>query len=174
MDVPNLHKEGMKKTGNFCFILISDTRSQKAKDQPPDKTTPLVTQILQKAGHKLLATEVIPDEISAIQEKIKQYISQYHPQFIITSGGTGITTRDITREAVQEILDRKIPGFGELFRVLSFQEIGAAALFSRAFAGVIGSTTVVCLPGSPNAVKMALEQLILPEVPHFHRMIPQK
>jgi molybdenum cofactor biosynthesis protein B len=173
MSVPSLHKKGMKKVGTFAFILISDTRSASSSDLPPDKTTPLVTEILKKKGHELLAVVTVPDETSVIQKKIKEVIDTHNPQFIITSGGTGITARDVTPEAVEGILTRKIPGFGELFRYLSYQEIGASALFSRSFAGIIGKTSIFCLPGSPNAVKMALEKLILPEVPHFHKMIPQ-
>ncbi|MHA2059414.1 MAG: MogA/MoaB family molybdenum cofactor biosynthesis protein [Candidatus Ranarchaeia archaeon] len=172
MSVPSLHKKGMKKAGTFVFILISDSRSKESADSP-DKTTPLVTSLLEKNGHQLLMVTTVPDEINPIQAEIRNVISKHQPQFVVTSGGTGVTARDVTPEAARGIFTREIPGFGEIFRMLSYKEIGASALFSRAIAGIIGTTTIFCLPGSPNAVKMALEQLILPEVPHFHKMIPQ-
>ncbi|MHA1917212.1 MAG: MogA/MoaB family molybdenum cofactor biosynthesis protein [Candidatus Ranarchaeia archaeon] len=171
MNVPSIHKKGGKKEGTFFFILLSDSRSENKANLPEDKTTPLVKTILSNNNHILIDSIIIPDNKTEIQSNIKRIIDTVKPQFIITSGGTGITDKDITPESIKPLLDKEIPGFGELFRYLSYKEVGSSALFSRAFAGVLGKTVIFSLPGSPNAVKMAIELLILPEVSHFDKMV---
>jgi molybdenum cofactor biosynthesis protein B len=111
---------------------------------------------------------VVPDEPGAIRAVLQQAVNA-GARAVLLTGGTGITRRDQTVEAVRPLLDKEIPGFGELFRLLSFQEIGSAAWLSRALAGTFGDTLVFVLPGSPNAVRLALDRLILPELGHAVR-----
>ena len=109
---------------------------------------------------------VVPDEPAQIVALVRELAGQ-GCQAIITNGGTGITRRDSTFEAIDGLLEKRLPGFGELFRMLSYQEIGAAAMLSRATAGLFGGAVIFCLPGSTGAVRLALERLIVPELPHL-------
>jgi len=146
-----------------CVILtISDTRTEST-----DSSGALIRERLESAGHVVLAQEVIPDEPSRITEHIAIWCGAGHCDALLLTGGTGIAPRDETFEAVAALLEKTLDGFGELFRMLSFQEIGPAAMLSRAVAGVRGSTVVFSLPGSTPAVRLALDRLILPELGHI-------
>jgi molybdenum cofactor biosynthesis protein B len=125
-------------------------------------------QALEAAGHPVVGQEVVPDEPAAIRAALQRAV-EGGARAVILTGGTGITRRDQTVEAVRPLLDKEVPGFGELFRMLSFQEIGSAAWLSRALAGTFREALVFVLPGSPNAVRLALDRLILPELGHAVR-----
>jgi molybdopterin adenylyltransferase len=147
-----------------CFVLTcSDSRAQ-----VDDVSGRALREGLESAGHAVVGQTVVRDEPDAIRAAVESGLAGGARAVLIT-GGTGITRRDQTVEAVRPLLDREIPGFGELFRMLSFQEIGSAAWLSRALAGTMRGALVFVLPGSPNAVRLALDRLILPELGHAVR-----
>jgi molybdenum cofactor biosynthesis protein B len=146
-----------------CAVLtISDTRT-------PDTDTSggLIRETLKLAGHKIVDYQIVPDDPDRIQEMLAAWTARDDIQAILSNGGTGIAARDTTYDAIAGLLDKRIDGFGELFRMLSWQEIGAAAMLSRAIAGVAGGTLIVAMPGSVNAVRLALTRLIVPELGHL-------
>lgn len=151
-----------------CFVLtVSDTRTMDT-----DRGGLLAEELLEAAGHEVLARQIVRDEIEAIKGSVVQASEGIgDPEVIIVTGGSGIALRDVSPEALQPLLTKALPGFGEVFRVLSFQEIGAAAILSRAFAGVMGRTLVFVLPGSTNAVRLAMEKIIVPELGHLVREV---
>ncbi len=142
------------------LITVSDTRTAAT-----DTSGQAMRAILEQHGHTIVEQQIVRDEISQITAAILAATAEC--DIIITSGGTGITRRDSTYEAVQQLLEKELPGFGELFRMLSYHEIGAAAMLSRATAGVCRSSIVVCLPGSTGAVRLALERLVVPQLRHL-------
>jgi molybdenum cofactor biosynthesis protein B len=145
-----------------CAVLtISDTRTVEN-----DRSGELVRQNLLWRGHTIVAYEIVPDDVSRIITLLQGWIGNSEIQAIITNGGTGIAGRDNTYEAIVSLLDKQLPGFGEIFRMLSFAEIGAAAMLSRAVAGVAHGTAIFSVPGSSNAVTLAMEKLIGPEIGH--------
>jgi molybdenum cofactor biosynthesis protein B len=143
-------------------VTVSDTRSE-----ADDRGGAIIVELLQAAGHEVTAREVIPDEPSVISEFVQQLEAQGDVQAILLTGGTGIAPRDNTVDVVTGLLTKTLPGYGELFRMLSFEEIGPAAMLSRACGGVVASTVVLTMPGSPAAVRLAMERLILPELAHL-------
>jgi len=146
-----------------CFVLtISDTRTE-ANDASGDAIVGLLTG----AGHQVAGRRIVRDDPAAVREAVQAELST--ADVIVATGGTGISARDSTYEAFAALLDKRLDGFGELFRMLSYAEIGAAAMLSRAAAGSIGSTAVFSLPGSENAVRLAMTKLILPEIGHVVR-----
>lgn len=145
-----------------CAILtISDTRSAEQ-----DTSGAAIRSALNANGHDVVHYRVVRDEPQAIVAAVQAFVAD-QCQLIVTNGGTGIAQRDGTFEAIDALLDKRLPGFGELFRMLSYNEIGAGAMLSRATAGLIGSCVIFVLPGSTNAVQLALEKLILPEIEHL-------
>jgi molybdenum cofactor biosynthesis protein B len=122
--------------------------------------------LVAEAGHTVRYYRIVIDDIGSIRDVLLE-IADMKVDVLLVNGGTGIGKRDSTYEAIAPLLDKTIPGFGELFRVLSYEEIGSAAMLSRSFAGVFRNLLVFCTPGSPNAVRLALKQLILPEIRHF-------
>jgi len=150
-----------------CFVLtISDT-----KTAATDTSGSLIRELLNAAGHRVAGSAIVRDEPADVQRVIRNAVADPAVQAVILTGGTGITSRDSTYEAVEALLDKRLPGFGELFRVLSYQEIGAAAMLSRAQMGVVAGRIVVSLPGSPNACRLALEKLVIPELGHLVREV---
>jgi molybdenum cofactor biosynthesis protein B len=150
-----------------CFVLtISDT-----KTAATDTSGTLIRELLDGAGHRVAGSAIVRDEPADVQRVIRNAVADAGVQAVILTGGTGITSRDSTYEAVEALLDKRLPGFGELFRVLSYQEIGAAAMLSRAQMGVFAGRIVVSLPGSPNACRLALEKLVIPELGHLVREV---
>ena len=146
-----------------CFVItVSDTRTPET-----DTGGDLASRLLEEDGHQVVGRRIVPDEVDAIRGAVCQALDNPAVEAVILTGGTGIAPRDRTPEAVRPLLDRELPGFGELFRMLSYQQVGAAALLSRAFAGAAGRRFVACLPGSPKAVALAMERLILPEIRHI-------
>jgi len=146
----------------FAVLTVSDTRNEKT-----DKSGRIAEELIGNKGHQVLAYKIIRNDKSLIQTTAKEILQNPEINVIVTIGGTGISKRDLTVEAVSELLDKKIEGFGELFRSLSYREIGEAAMISRATAGTINGKLVFCLPGSKNAVGLALNKLIFPGLGHI-------
>ena len=144
-----------------AIVTVSDTRTPET-----DGSGTEIRRQLEVAGHEVLDRSIVRDDPALVREAIVALIARGDVEAVITNGGTGIATRDNTYEAVAGLLDKRIDGFGELFRMLSFAEIGAAAMLSRAVAGIVDRVAVFCIPGSTAACRLALEQLILPELGH--------
>ena len=151
---------------NCAILTISDTRTAET-----DTSGQLIKESLEQEGHHLVQYFILKDEPELIIDQIKQLSSQEQVQVIICNGGTGIAPRDTTYEALAQILEKTLPGFGELFRYLSYQEIGSRAIASRAIAGVYHQTLIFSLPGSTKAVKLGMEKLILQELSHLVKLI---
>ena len=151
-----------------CMILtLSDTRTPDT-----DKSGQTIRQLLEEAGHVVTEYHVIKDDRAGIQELLLQAAANPEVEAVLMNGGTGIALRDNAYEAVKELLDKEMHGFGEIFRYLSFTEdIGTAAILSRAIAGVKGQTAIFSMPGSTGAVKLAMTRIILPELGHVMREI---
>ena len=145
-----------------CFVLtVSDTRTVQN-----DTSGLAIRDLLVTAGHQVAGSAIVRDEPAQVIQAVKQQIANTDVQVVITTGGTGISSRDGTYEAIDTLLDKRLDGFGELFRMLSFQEIGAAAMMSRAIAGTVQRKAVFVLPGSEHAVRLAMKRLIIPELGH--------
>ena len=146
-----------------CAVLtISDTRT---KDD--DGSGEIIINGLEANGHVVIEYAILPDSMTGIREAVSGLLRREEVKVIIVNGGTGITRRDVTVEAVEPLLDKRLDGFGELFRFLSYQEIGPAAIMSRAIGGLAGGSIVLCLPGSTGAVRLAMERIILPQIGHM-------
>jgi molybdenum cofactor biosynthesis protein B len=156
------HRSKGKKTVGCIVITVSDTRSTKT-----DESGQLISRLLESHGHRLVDYRIVRDEPDEIQSLITDGMTNPEVDALVLTGGTGISKRDTTYEAVQSILEKKLDGFGELFRFLSYQEIGSAAFLSRATAGVASGKVIIALPGSKAAVELAMEKLILPEIGHL-------
>ncbi len=144
------------------FVTVSDTRTQAT-----DENYRYMRERLAELGHDLVSYQIVKDEPVEIGAMLHNVQFSEGIQIIIFSGGTGISPRDTTYDVVSGMLEKTLPGFGEIFRMLSYQEVGAAAILSRATAGVYKQKFVVSIPGSPNAVRLAMEKLIFPEINHF-------
>ena len=150
-----------------CFVLtISDSKTPET-----DTSGQLIRERLAGAGHPVVGHAIVRDEPVQVAAAIHKGCGNPAVQVFVLTGGTGITSRDSTFEAVEALLDKRLTGFGELFRMLSYEEIGAAAMLSRAQAGVVRGRIVFSLPGSPNACRLALDKLILPELGHLIREV---
>jgi len=145
-------------------ITASDTRTVDS-----DESGRLIKAMLEAASHEVAYYEIIRDEPARIAKAISEHLADLDG--VIVNGGTGIAARDSTFEAVRSLLDKELPGFGELFRMLSYQEIGSAAFLSRATAGIRAGKIVVSLPGSPDACRLGLEKLLLPELGHIAHLL---
>ena len=146
-----------------CFIItVSDTRTPET-----DSSGRAIRELLERQGHAISGATIVRDEPEQVAARVAQALAIADTRVVITTGGTGITSRDGTFEAVDRLLEKKLEGFGELFRMLSFEEIRAAAMLSRATAGTVGRKAVFVLPGSEHAVRLAMTQLILPELGHI-------
>jgi molybdenum cofactor biosynthesis protein B len=155
------HKATAPRTAR-CFVLtVSDTRTADT-----DTSGRAIRELLEGASHEVTGHRIVPDEPAAVSAIVHEQIGDANVQVVITTGGTGITSRDGTFEAIEGLLDKRLDGFGELFRMLSFQEIGAAAMMSRAVAGTAQGKAIFVLPGSENAVRLAMTRLIIPELGH--------
>lgn len=151
---------------NCAVITVSDTRTPDT-----DLSGQTIGQYLIEAGHQIKAYDIIVDDPAQIQAKLVDLTDNFELDAIIINGGTGIAPKDTTYEAIAGLLEKTLPGFGELFRVLSYQEIGSRAIASRAIAGVYRQKLIFSLPGSHNAVKLALDKLIVPELRHLMRQL---
>jgi molybdopterin adenylyltransferase len=140
-------------------LTVSDTRT--ASD---DRSGPVIDELVTAAGHRIVACAIVRDEESAIREQLRVHVADPDIDVVITTGGTGLTARDVTPEALAPLVTKAIPGFGELFRWLSYEEIGTSTIQSRAEAAVCSGTLVFVLPGSPSAVRTALTRIVLPQL----------
>jgi molybdenum cofactor biosynthesis protein B len=146
-----------------CFVItVSDTRTEDT-----DTGGRAIVELLQAAGHTIAGRAIVRDDPESVRGTIERQLANPGVQVIITTGGTGISSRDSTFEAVSGLLQKKLDGFGELFRMLSYEQIGSAAIMSRATAGLVAGRIVVSLPGSEAAVRLAMERLLIPEVGHL-------
>ena len=163
------HKAEAPKKLKFGIFLCSTSRYQQLKrgEKIKDLSGDLIESILKNAGHAVLFRKVISDDKVLIEEGLRCVLGSADLDAVIFCGGTGIAPSDITIETVSPFLEKTLPGFGEIFRRLSFDTIGSAAVLSRAIAGVAKGTVVFCIPGSPDAVRLCLEKIILPETSHI-------
>lgn len=161
------HKQEAPEKVTCMILTVSDSRTKET-----DKSGKLMIEKLEEAGHNIFRHEIVKDDFSGIQKWIRFADQHEQIEALLINGGTGVTFRDTTFEAVSEMLDKELPGFGELFRYLSFEkDIGPAAMLSRATAGVRGQTAIFSTPGSSGAVKLAMDELIIPEITHLMREI---
>ncbi len=163
-NVPDEHRQQAPKHVSCAVVTVSDTRTVST-----DVGGRTAVELLQSAGHRVAARDILPDEPEALATLLQMLCRRADIDAILLTGGTGLGSRDQTFETLTRLLEKPLPGYGELFRSLSFQEIGPAAMLSRATAGVMMRTVVLSMPGSPAAVRLALERLILPELGHLVR-----
>jgi len=150
-----------------CLVCtVSDSKTPET-----DTSGRLLVDGLRAAGHEVVGYRIVRDEPAEVRAVVEAACADPAVQAVVFTGGTGITARDRTFEAIEGLLDKRLPGFGELFRMLSYQEVGAAAMLSRAQAGVRAGRLIFSLPGSPAACRLALERLILPELGHMVREV---
>lgn len=160
------HPDSAPVIARCAIVTISDSRTPAT-----DRSGQTLHQLLQAANHQIVAYTIQPDEPKQIQAELITLSQRPDVDVIIFNGGTGIAPRDTTYDAIAASLDKTLPGFGELFRWLSYQEIGSRAMTSRAIAGTLGTTLIFSLPGSTHAVILATEKLILPELAHLLRQL---
>jgi molybdenum cofactor biosynthesis protein B len=159
------HHQGGDRPVACAIVTVSDTRTVDT-----DTSGARIRELLEAAGHRVADYSILPDEPSIVRPRLVELIAE-SVEAVIVNGGTGLAPRDSTYEAVAGLLDKRIDGFGELFRSLSYAEIGAAAMLSRAVAGVAARTVIVSLPGSTKAVELALEKLLLPVLGHMRQLV---
>lgn len=156
------HKCHSPKNVSVAVITVSDTRTKE-----DDESGKYIMKKLEENGHKIISYSIIRDEKKLLNDELKKLIDNDELQVIITNGGTGASGRDVTVDVIEGLLDKKIDGFGEIFRYLSYKEIGSPAIMSRAVAGAVKNKIIICLPGSLGAVKLGVEKLIIPEIGHL-------
>ncbi len=162
--VPEEHRRAAPTSVRCAVLTVSDTRTLAT-----DTGGQLLVDLLECSGHRVLDRQIVRDDLSAIREWVTRWRDRSDIEAIFITGGTGLSRRDQTIEAIRPMFEKELPGFGELFRLLSFQKIGPAAILSRATAGLVGRIMVFALPGSPGAIQLAMEKLVLPELGHVIR-----
>jgi molybdenum cofactor biosynthesis protein B len=155
------HAETTVRAG-LALLTVSDSRTPE-----DDHSGRAARSLIEDAGHHIVDYRVLPDEPERIARCVEEWLAREDCAGVVVNGGTGVSKRDRTYEAISAVLDQRLDGFGELFRMLSFEQIGSAAMLSRAAAGIARGKPVFSLPGSPQAVRLALERLILPELGHL-------
>ena len=145
-----------------AVVTVSSSRSLEE-----DSSGDLIVDAFESAGHEVVVRELVDDEFDGVQGTVDRLVRRSDTDAVVTTGGTGVTPDDVTPEAVRPLFEKTLPGFGELFRRLSYEEVGTRTVGSRATAGVANATPVFCLPGSRNAVRLGVEEIILPEVGHL-------
>ena len=158
------HKAAAIPSLNVAILTISDTRTMET-----DSSGALIESMIRERGHILLDRRIVRDEPEAIREILREWLAIPSIHAILLTGGTGLSPRDQTFETVNAMFTKPIPGYGELFRMLSYQQIGPAAILSRAVGGLIGGIALFTMPGSRAAVTLAMSEIILPELPHVIR-----
>ena len=156
------HRAAAPETVGVAILTMSDTRTKET-----DTSGALIRELLNLTGHTVVDYRIVPDEPTQIHDALAAWTENPAIQAILTNGGTGIARRDTTYDVIAGLLEKRLDGFGELFRMLSYQEIGAAAMLSRAVAGVYRGRLVITMPGSRNAVQLAMTKLIVPELAHL-------
>jgi molybdenum cofactor biosynthesis protein B len=144
---------------NIAVLTVSDTRTREN-----DTSGDVIQERLTTAGHKIAARAILRDDVEKLREQLRAWMADKSVDAVISTGGTGLTKRDVTPEAFEPLFTKTIPGFGELFRWLSYEEIGTSTIESRAFAGVADDTLVFCLPGSTGACRTGMDKIILPQL----------
>ena len=162
--VPDQHRKEAPPAVGCAVITVSDTRSLQT-----DTGGQTAVDLLHQAGHRVLVREIIPDEPQRMRDLLGQLRDNRQIDAVLMTGGTGIGSRDQTFETVSRLIDKPLPGYGELFRMLSYEEIGPAAMLSRATGGLIGRTLLLTMPGSQAAVRLAVQKIIIPELGHLIR-----
>lgn len=160
------HKKAAPPSVGCAIVTVSDSKTLRT-----DLTGKILEEGLRKAGHPVFWRAVVADDAARIRKAVTRGLADRRVTAVITNGGTGITSRDVTCEAVGSLLDKKLDGFGEIFRALSYRQIGSAAIMSRALAGTVGRKLVVALPGSPRAAELALKEILLPELGHMAQQL---
>ena len=158
------HRAAAPATVACAVVTVSDTRTEAT-----DRSGDAIAARLEAAGHRVAIRHLVRDDADAIRLLLESHLASGGVDAIITTGGTGITSREGTYEVVSGLIERPLPGFGELFRMLSFEQVGAAAMLSRACAGIAGRLVIFTLPGSEAAVTLAMDRLIVPELSHVIR-----
>jgi len=153
------HHHGTGEALDFAVVTISTSRSAEE-----DESGPVAVEAIEDAGHEVVETAVVTDDEAAIRQRVDDLVGDV--DVIVTTGGTGLTDDDVTIEAITPLLDPEIPGVGEYFRRLSHEQVGTAAMLTRATAGIAGETAVYAFPGSPDAIELGVEAVLLPEVGH--------
>lgn len=148
---------------NCAVVTVSDTRNKET-----DKSGKLIMELLTDSNHQVNMYEIVPDDEATIRRTVENAVTNHAIEAVIVNGGTGISNRDVTIESIQPLFDKELPGFGELFRYLSYEfDIGTASMLTRAICGVANNRIVFSIPGSSGAVKLAMEKLIIPELGHM-------
>jgi molybdopterin adenylyltransferase len=160
------HRHEAPSKLTIMVISVSDTRNLAT-----DRSGARIVSMLEEAGHKVLDRSIVPDEDEAIEAAILLALGLKGCDAVLLTGGTGLSPRDRTAPVVESLCEQLIPGFGELFRMLSYDEIGAAAMLSRAMAGTRGQQAILAMPGSTGAVELAMKKLVLPELGHILREV---
>lgn len=158
------HKQAAPKSVNCAVLIISNSRTEQN-----DESGKLIMQALEENGHSVASYCILKNDAAPIRKKLDELLAEESLQVIITSGGTGISHLDVTVETVTPYLEKKLDGFGELFRFLTHQELGSGSILSRAIGGVAKGKVILCLPGSVGAVSLAMKKIILPEIGHLVR-----
>jgi molybdopterin adenylyltransferase len=156
------HRQSAPPAVRCAVVTVSDTRTVET-----DKSGQLIVAALTGAGHTVVEHVIVPDDPAALRTAVQNFALALDVEAVLLTGGTGIAARDQTPETIAALLTKELPGYGELFRMLSYQEIGAAAMLSRAQGGLIGDTLILTMPGSTAAVRLAMEKLIVPELGHL-------
>jgi molybdenum cofactor biosynthesis protein B len=165
------HKAAAPKQLNFAVFVCSNSRYQAVQkgEKIDDVSGDIIEALLKIAGHRVLSKKIIADDKSMIEDAVTSVLNSAELDAAIFCGGTGIAPKDVTIETVSPFFEKTLPGFGEIFRRLSYDTMGSAAVMSRAAAGVAKGKALFCIPGSPDAVRVSVETLILPETPHIVR-----
>jgi len=166
------HKDTAPRSMGLFILTCSTSRfkQQEAGKYAEDRSGDIIERLATSAGHRIEGRRLVTDSKTMITRAARRAFSSEKVDVLIVTGGTGISPRDVTIESISPLITKEIPGFGELFRKVSFDKIGSAAILSRAVAGLVNDKAVFCLPGSPDAVRTAMNELILPELGHIARI----
>lgn len=156
------HRAAASERLRFAVLTFSDTR-----DEATDRGGGYLVECLEEAGHEVVLRDLVRDDLEAVQASVRTAVACAEVDLVLTTGGTGVAPRDMAYDALSALFESEIPGFGELFRWLSYKEIGSATILSRATAGLLGGKVVIALPGSPKALRLAMEEIILREAGHL-------
>lgn len=175
--IPEIHKKDAKKSFSFALITVSSSRYEKygntaLPEEADDVSGKVIKDLLEASGHKVSFYRLVPDQKDLIVDSVLAALTS-SVDIVITSGGTGLAPKDLTIESITPLFEKEIPGFGELFRYKSLEEIGTSVVLTRAAAGIIKNKAIFCLPGSPNAVRLAVSQIIIPETGHILRHVKE-
>ncbi len=168
-ETSNEHRKAAQGQVNFAIVTVSTSRyASKERGQAyTDVSADIASRLLTEAGHRVVEKVLVSDDLEMLRSNLTSLGRNPAVEVIITLGGTGIAPTDVTIEAAKSLLTKELPGFGEIFRKLSYEQIGSAAILTRCIAGTIREKCIFCLPGSPQAVETAIKQLVIPEVGHI-------